>query len=126
MFQTGPALKAQALFHATVLPESCLLLFRLMGVLRLNMPNLTRTMTLEESKKVAKVYVSTGTGLAGFPGEFYQTFQEQRATCNLNCSSAWRKKLQIIFYKASRTLTPKHDEDNILQIKIRYKSIIIH
>lgn len=78
-----------------------------MGVLRLNMPNLTITMSPEESKKIVKGYLSTGTGLAGFTGKFYLTIQEQRATCNLNsCPEHGGKTSKLFFYKTSRTLIP--------------------
>lgn len=36
-----------------------------------------------------------------------------------------RKNLEIIFYKTSRTLIPKHDKDNILQIKDQIRPTII-
>lgn len=106
MFQTGPVLKAQA-FSVERSYQSCLFLFRLLGVVRLKMSSLTRTMTLKESEKVAKGYFSKGTGLTAFTGEFYQTLQEQRATCNLNCTRAQKKKLPNNFLQSQQNTDTK-------------------
>lgn len=62
------------------------------------MSNLTRTMTLEESDKGTKGYLSKSTGLAGFTGEFYQTFKDQITTMGFKLSQSTEETISKFFF----------------------------